>query len=157
MQTPAIPKAGRRLSLAAVALLCGACTMAPEPGEDDRLAVVFTRDDGRELAVGTYDAESGELTFNDHAQDDMRERLAGAGYTAMVELDGDAVDVDLDAGVAWVDVDLAEGEALELRVTQPGAPTLSIGHLVLQREDFRAGDTWKLGNKVWQDDWLSPA
>lgn len=152
MQTPATPKPGLRLAFAALALLGSACTTAAEPGDDDRLAVVFITDDGRDLAVGTYDAESGELTFVDRAQDDMRERLGDAGYAASLDLDGDVADIDLEAGVALVAVDLEDGDALELRVARAGAQTLTLGRLVLQDGDaFR-----KLGNKLWDDDWLAP-
>src|SRR5687768_2163055 len=103
------------LALTALALLGTACATGPAPDDESRLAVVFTTDDGRELAVGTYDAETGELTFVDRAQDDMRSRLADAGFVATIAIEGETAEVDLDAGVALVAVDLADGDALELQ------------------------------------------
>jgi hypothetical protein len=152
---------GLRFALAALATLLGsACADGSEPGDDQaRLAVVFTADDGRVQTVGSYDARSGELTFVPRAQVDMREHLADAGYSASVEHAGELAAVDLEVGVAVTLAELVDGDVLELRVDRAGMKTLVLGRLELQEddEDLDADDTWRrLGNKVWQDDWLAP-
>lgn len=144
-------------ALAALSLLGSACTTGPDSAESARSAVVFTTADGDELEVGTYDAQTGELVFVDRAQDDMRERLLDASYIATVAIEGESTEIDLEAGIVFVDVDLEDGTALELRVARPGARTLTIGELVLHDADtFRIAGSWKLGNKIWSDDWLAP-
>lgn len=148
MQTPAT---GLRLAFAAFALLGSACTTAAEPNDGSRLAVVHTADDGTVQTVGSYDPESGELTFLPLAQDQMREHLADAGYSASVEHAGEQADVDFDDGVAAIVPELEDGDALELRVDRPGMQTLVLGRLELQEGSWRRG-----GNKVCSDDWLEP-
>lgn len=146
-----------RLGLLAT-LLAGACDQAPDNDGAPRLAVVIVADDGRAQGLGSYDVETGELTFAPAVQDEMRERIGASGYRAIVVHDGDDADVDLDAGVAVVTAELAEGDVLELRAVGDDIGTSTMGRLELRadtEDGFRGGVTsiWKDGTITGTDDW----
>ena len=146
-----------RMALCA-ALVITACDSAHEPVSSE-LDVLFTNDDGVAQRVGHYDPESGELTFVPRARQDMRERLDAAGYRALVDDAGERIEVDLDAGVVLVTAELEEGETFTLEIAGSQRRRAILGELVLQAVPSgptpRSG-AWKLGNKVWADDWLAP-
>ena len=150
-----------RVDAAALGLAALATVFASACGHDDsvhteaRLAVVFVADSGLTQTVGNYDVESGELTFVGRAQDDMGERVGDAGYRALVDDAGELVEVDLDDGAVAVSAELGDGDVLELRVAGPDIGTLVLGRLELRAVDESAA-SWRIGNKIWQDDWLAP-
>jgi hypothetical protein len=145
------------LGLALVTFLGSACGQGPGPdGDEARLAVVFVAESGLTQTVGSYDVASGELTFVGRAQDDMNERVGDASYRALVEDDGELVEVDLDEGAVSVSAELDDGDALELRVVGADIGTLVLGRLELVADVDELAPTWRIGNKLWQDDWLAP-
>jgi hypothetical protein len=146
------------LGFAAIATFLGsACALDPVHDDDEaRLAVVFVADSGLTQSVGSYDVASGELTFEARAQDDMSERVGDAGYRALVDDDGELFEVDLEAGVVLVTAELDDGDALELRVVGADIGTLVLGRLELRADVDELAPTWRMGNKLAQDDWLGP-
>jgi hypothetical protein len=145
----------QRLGLVALATsLSMGCAPGPDHvDEEARLTVVFVADSGLTHTVGSYDVASGELTFVERAQDDLVERVGDAGYRALVDDDGALVEVDLDEGVVSVTADLEDGDALELSIVGDDIGTLVLGSLEL-REAEELAPAWRMGNKVWPDDWL---
>lgn len=143
------------LGFALLATFLSACDQGPDTDDGaPRLAVVLIAADGLEETLGSYDVESGELTFVPAMQDDMREVLGGNGYRAIVAHDGEDADVDLDAGVAVTAAELEDGDVLELRAVRADVGTSSIGRLELRAETedgFRG--IWKDGNITGMDDW----
>lgn len=140
------------LGFALFATFLSACD--PRPDNDDaapRLVVVLVGQDGLEESLGSYDVESGELTFASAVQDEMREVLGGNGYHAIVAHDGEDADVDLDEGVAATTPELEDGDVLELRAVRSDVGTSTIGRLELRAETFRR--LWKEGNISGTDDW----
>lgn len=134
--------------------LVGACAQGPE-GDDaaPRLAVVLVGADGLEESMGSYDVETGELTFSPEAHDELREVVGDAGYRAIVTHEGEDADVDLDAGVAVTTAELEEGEVLELRAHRPDVGTSRVGRLELRAELEQGFRIWKEGNISGMDDW----
>jgi hypothetical protein len=141
------------------AVLASACDPGPEHDDGEpRLAVVYVADDGIEQSVGSYDVDSGELTFAPEVQDALRERVAGAGYRPIIAHEGDDADIDLDAGVALTTAELEDGDVIELRATRLDVGTSTIARLELRvetDEGFRAKieTNWKEGNITGMDDW----
>lgn len=139
-------------------LFATACDPGPEDPDVARLAVVLVSADGLEHDVGSYDVESGDLTFAPAVQDEMREVIGGNGYRAVVTHGGEDADVDLDDGLAATTPDLEDGEVLELRAARADGATSTIGRLEL-RDATEAGfrkkveTIWKEGNITGVDDW----
>jgi hypothetical protein len=139
-------------------LFASACDQGPEDHDAARLAVVLVTADGLEHGAGTYDVESGELTFAPAVQDEMREVIGGNGYRAVVTHDGEDADVDLDDGMAATTPDLEDGDVFELRAARADGGTSTIGRLEL-RAAASAGfrkkveTIWKEGNITGTDDW----
>lgn len=137
-------------------LFASACDHGPENDDVARLAVVLVSADGLEQSVGSYDVESGELTFAPAMQAEMREVIGDNGYRAIVAHDGEDTDVDLDEGSAATTPDLEDGEVLELRATRADVGTSTVGRLELRDETedgFRSKAIWKDGNITGMDDW----
>lgn len=147
----------RTLGLGLALLASSIATACDQPDHDDaapRLAVVLVGADRLEESMGSYDVETGELTFAPQVQDELREVLGDAGYGAIVAHDGEDADVDLDEGVAVTTAELEEGDVLELRATRADVGTSRIGRLELRGEsesEFRS--IWKDGNITGMDDW----
>jgi hypothetical protein len=144
-----------RLGLAVLAaLLASACDQGPDDHDSEaRLAVVLIAEDGLEQSIGSYDIETGALTFAPQVQDDMREVFGDAGHRAIVAHEGDDADVDLDAGVALTAAELDDGDVLELRVARRGARTITLGRLELRVVTEELAPTWRAANITGMDDW----
>lgn len=153
-----IPKRPLGLGFALITtLFASACDDGSEDHETARLAVVLVSADGLEHSVGSYDVESGDLTFAPAVQDEMREVIGGNGYRALVTHGGEDADVDLDDGMAATTPDLEAGDVLELRAARADVGTSTVGRLELRAATtagFRGiGSIWKDGNITGTDDW----
>jgi hypothetical protein len=154
MTTPTRPL-GLGLALITT-LFASACDHAPESDDAARLAVVLVSADGLEQGVGSYDVESGELTFAPAMEAKLREVIGDNGYRAIVAHDGEDADVDLDEGSVATTPDLEDGDVLELRATRSDVGTSTVGRLELRDEaedGFRWSTIWKEGNITGTDDW----
>lgn len=144
-----------------LALLATLLASACDDGRDHddsapRLAVVLVSESGLEENLGSYDVETGEVTFAPAVQNEMRDRIEDAGFRAIVAHDGEDAEVDFDAGVAVTTADLAEGDVLELRALRVDVGTSTIGRLELRdaEDGFRGVESiWKDGNVGGMDDW----
>lgn len=135
------------------ALFTSACDQGQDNRDTSRLAVVLVSADGNEQSVGSYDVESGEITFAPAMQDDMRVLVGGNGFAAIVAHDGEDAEVDIDEGVAATTPDLEDGDVLDLRAARSDVGTSTIGRLELRVDTEEVFRTWKEGNITGMDDW----
>ena len=136
-------------SVLALALFTTACAAEPDHDHDDtRLAVVLADADGEELTLGSYEPETGALALEPEARDVLRAMVGARGH---MSVGPDEEPVDLASGTALVDVDLAEGDVLALRIYS-AAHGARVGWLDLR---VQAPVQWRTASQLLMEDLIS--